>query len=242
MAILITEAEARQMTDLHDREVLLREVHHRVKNNLQMIASIMNLQARAAQSDETKEVLSGLQRRVRGMAMLHRSLYTTTDTSQVDAQDLIAAVVSDTSSVMPDKALQIDTTLTSVMLYPDQAVPLSMWMAEALTNAVKYVGSDGEETAFIRVTLSHDGAGTVDLALENTIGAATILSEDAPTESTGLGGKLMTAFCRQLDGDVDITRTRNRYAVRLRFEVKGFDPAAANRMPDSVQPDSGQAA
>ena len=221
MALLITEAEAKHMTDLHDKEVLLREVHHRVKNNLQMIASIMNLQARAAKSDEVADVLAGLQRRVRGLAMLHRSLYSEAETSRVNARDLIAAVVSDGSAVITDPKLKIETDLVSVMLYPDQAVPLSMWMAEALTNAVKYVGRDGQEAVYIRVTMSHDEAGRVTVRIENSIGTRLVHAPEA--ESTGLGTKLMSAFCRQLEGTVETDDADGTFVHVLRFQVQDFD-------------------
>lgn len=232
MAYLITEAEARQMTDLHDKEVLLREVHHRVKNNLQMIASIMNLQARSARTDEARDMLQGLQRRVRGLAMLHRTLYSEIDTAQVDAGDLAAAVVSDTSAMMPDRSVRsdrvprIDADLTSVMLYPDQAVPLSMWLAEGLTNAVKYAAPDAQGTAQIKVKLAHDGAGVVDVTVENTVGQG--VRPDDP-DSTGLGAKLMNAFCRQLDGQVTVTDDGGHYVLGLRFTVQGFDPGTDDR-------------
>ncbi len=223
MALLITEAEAQQMTDLHDKEVLLREVHHRVKNNLQMIASIMNLQARAARTDEVREVLGGLQRRVRGLAMLHRSLYAEAETSRVDARDLVAAVVSDTSTIVPDPTLSITTDLRSAMLYPDQAVPLSMWVAEALTNAVKYVGRDAQGGAFILVAMDLDDAGTVTLRVENSTGTP-LLDDHVVPESTGLGTKLMTAFSRQLEGTVEALDTDGRFVHMLRFHVQDFNP------------------
>ena len=222
MTLLITEAEARQMTDLHDKEVLLREVHHRVKNNLQMIASIMNMQARSARTDEARIVLADLQRRIRGMAMLHRSLYTQTDTSLVDAEDLIAAVVSDTRSVIPDKNLHISTDLQTVMLYPDQAVPLSMWMAEALTNSVKYADTSDDTDAFIKVSLVPDQEGNVDVIVENTIGSVQGKQQKDVMESSGLGQKLMTAFVRQLEGSVELSDEDGKYTLHLRFSVTDF--------------------
>ena len=223
MALLITEAEARQMTDLHDKEVLLREVHHRVKNNLQMIASIMNLQARGARSDEVRDVLSGLQRRVRALAMLHQTLYTEPESARVDARDVVATVVSDASTVLLDASLQIQTELTSALLYPDQAVPLSMWMTEALTNAAKYVGQPEDAKPEIRVTMTLDDSNALCLSIKNTVGAPLA---GAPSEggSSGLGTKLMTAFCRQLDGTVTTEKTGDRFTMVLRFAVQGFAP------------------
>lgn len=166
-------------------------------------------------------MLSGLMRRVRGLAMLHRSLYSDVDAARVDARDLVSAVVSDTSALLPDPALEITSDLTSVLLYPDQAVPLSMWLAEGLTNAVKYVGSDPSGVAFIRVALEVDGADGVALSVENSVGDPFV---DGATgaESTGLGTKLMIAFCRQLEGKVDIEETHERFTHTLRFQIQSF--------------------
>ncbi len=236
MTLLITEAEARQLTDLHDKEVLLREVHHRVKNNLQMIASIMNLQSRTARSAETREMLGGLQRRVRGLATLHRSLYAHTDTSQVDARELLDAVVAESSAILPGKTLEIRKDLASFLLYPDQAVPLSMWAAEALTNAVKYVGRNGDETPYIKVTATHDGAGTATLSIENSTGTPLIDPIDDEVESTGLGTKLMIAFCRQLEGEAETTDVDGAFALRLRFSIQGFADDATTERQGAHEP------
>lgn len=234
MALLITEGEARRMTDLHDKEVLLREVHHRVKNNLQMIASIMNLQARNAKTGEAREVLAGLQRRVRGLAMLHRSLYCDAGTSRVDAHELVSAVVSDASALLPDPSLGIGTDLASALLYPDQAVPLSMWLAEALTNAVKYVGTNASGVAFIHVALHVDAAGDVTLKVENSMGQP-VAEASTNADSTGLGTKLMTAFTRQLEGTVDREDTADRYMLRLRFRIQDFQSETDNDSPGADQ-------
>ena len=228
MTLLITEAEARQLTDLHDKEVLLREVHHRVKNNLQMIASIMNLQLRSARTAEAREMLGGLQRRVRALAMLHRTLLTEFETSQVDARDLLSTVVSESSALVPSDALEIRTELASVMIYPDQAVPLSMWASESVTNAVKYAGYSGSDTPFIAVTLTHDGAGALVLKVENSTGPQRLVPPVGDVEGTGLGSKLMNAFCRQLEAEADARETDGTFVHTLRFGVQGFASETEN--------------
>ncbi len=225
MVLLITEAEARQLTDLHEKEVLLREVHHRVKNNLQMIASIMNLQARSARSNETRQILDGLQRRVRGLAMLHRSLYTQAETSQVDTRELADAVVTDSTAAVGGKTFNLETDLASVAIYPDQAVPLSMWIAEAMTNAIKYVGKNSKGESRIWITLAHDDHGMINLTLGNTVAADYgTVTDDSNVDSTGLGAKLMTAFCRQLEGTANVVQEDGAHILTLRFKVQGFDP------------------
>ena len=205
---------------------MLKEVHHRVKNNLQLIASIMNMQSRAAESEETKSTLSSLQRRVNSLAMLHRTLYTAPDTSTVDTAELIEAVVRDVSLLLPDGVRAIDSDIDSVLLYPDQAVPLSMILAEALTNAVKYAGGVDGMDPKIAVSLKKEGTETVRVIVENSRGAKTanLSTLDA---ATGLGTRLMAAFVEQLDATYTVEESADSYTLTLTFQQKDFEPEAA---------------
>ncbi|MEM6760929.1 MAG: sensor histidine kinase [Pseudomonadota bacterium] len=223
MALIITDAEAQQLTDLHDKEVLLREVHHRVKNNLQMIASIMNLQSRKAHTAEARHMLDSLKGRVRALATLHRSLYAEADTSQVDARDLIAAVVAETKLIAPNPDMKIDAELSPASLYPQQAVPLSMWATEALTNAVKHAGCGPDTAPVVNVQLFTPSVGEVTLRVSNTVG---VVKEDP--DNTGLGTMLMTAFCRQLGGTAEVETSPGRYVNTLHFAVEDFQSDTAD--------------
>ncbi|MGP6087399.1 sensor histidine kinase [Antarctobacter jejuensis] len=213
MALLIADSEARREQDLKDKEVLLREVHHRVKNNLQLIASIMNMQARDLETEEAKHVVAELQRRVRGMAVLHKALYNTAASTMVDAADLVCAVVQDAndhpgSNVVPG----IDTKLQPVDLYPDQAVPLSLLVAETLNEAIRRENGRGGR---IDVDLSATEDGEVTLS----IGAhqAHEVREPRPGNLDGLSHKMISAFLRQLDGKMETTSEDGCYRVKVRF-------------------------
>lgn len=229
MALLLSEAEARQEDDLRDKEVLLREVHHRVKNNLQLIASIMNMQARNARSNEARQMLAGLQRRVRGLATLHRTLYTTPDMTTVDAAALIRTVISDVSNLSPDIRMQVISDLEPFDLYPDQAVPLSMLVAEALTNAFKYSNAPEGQGGEISVRLQKLDGQDVELCISNTV--AETAPDEGVSEGDGLGNRLMTAFVRQLDGTETRGIAENRYVMTVVFPRRDFDPDLA--VPDA---------
>ncbi|WP_186827106.1 sensor histidine kinase [Shimia ponticola] len=219
MTLLITDAEAKQQSDLQDKEVLLREIHHRVKNNLQMIASIMNLQSRSAQTSEARSILESLKRRVSALATLHRSLYNQPETSRVNARDLIGAVVSETSLMSPNPRMVINTDIAAVLLYPDQAVPLSMWVAEALMNAMKHARIDENERVKIALSLTVSDTGDVFVKMTNPADAP---EDDAP--QTGLGSKLMLAFERQLDGTAEHNTQDGVFTRTLRFQAVEFEP------------------
>ncbi|MGR3367385.1 MAG: sensor histidine kinase [Sagittula sp.] len=223
MALIISEAELRQERDLRDKEVLLKEVHHRVKNNLQLIASIMNMQSRSARSAEARHMLAGLQRRVRGLAMLHRTLYTTPDMTTVDSGDLIRTVVEDVSSLSQDGQIDLRVEIENFPLFPDQAVPLSMLVTEALTNAYKYVGTSTDGNKEILISLTETD-GKVRLKIENSVPEDTDPDVIAEEQNDGLGNRLMTAFIRQLNGELDKIQKPGHFGMHITFIRRDFTP------------------
>lgn len=198
MALLLTDAEARQVQDLKDKEVLLREIHHRVKNNLQLIASIINMQARKVETEDARHVLSRLQQRVRGLAVLHRTLFNTADTSTIDARELVQAVVDDIRLADPNTMLNYAVSVEPLELYPDQAVPLSMLVAEILM-AIRDAKPQSEgDAALIDFHKRSDEAYTLRISSPLSAG------QESPLEAASqLGRQLIQAFMRQLDGVLD---------------------------------------
>lgn len=192
MVIILQEAEDRQKRDLADKEVLLREVHHRVKNNLQIIASIVNMQARKAESEEVQHVLTGLGRRVRAMAMLHLTFFNTPNTATLAASDIVEAVVRDVKSGLagapaPDITLSVDP----VELYPDQAIPLSLLLSEILH--LRIAAQPQEHPAEVAVSLSAEGSDRMALSVTSPA------RSDAA--DAGISAQLIRAFERQLEGE-----------------------------------------
>lgn len=219
MVVILTEAENRTRKDLQEKTILLREVHHRVKNNLQMVASIMNLQMRKAHSPEAREVLMQLQNRVRGLATIHRSLFTTPEMATVNGGDLVREMVEEIGvgcfSENSDIALQTD--LEDVPLYPDQAVPLSMFLSEAMTNAIKYIGRpENGKQAQLKISLTLSDDRKVSLAIENTLGSEVFEKSSTDPES-GLGSRLMQAFVRQLNARDEVIQTDRIYRHEIEF-------------------------
>lgn len=224
MVMILAEAEERTQRDLREKTVLLREVHHRVKNNLQMVASIMNLQARKTSSEEAKVVIEQLQRRIRGLAMIHRTLYTTPDMTTVDGAALIGEIVTDSQIAKrcEAKGITLEQSLDSVQLYPDHAVPLSMLLAEAIANAMKHVGRRPDGSAHIGITLVNDD-NEVTLTIENSRG--TPIERPARAEymdSSGLGSRLIQAFIIQLSAENTIDEDDDSYRFVISFDAGGI--------------------
>ena len=218
MADTILKDEADIENNLRDKNVLLKEVHHRVKNNLQLISSIMNMQSRRASNPETKDVLARLQDRVLSLATIHRDLYQSQSGGRVNAGHLIAEIVEKSVEIAEDSNSDVarTTDIDPVLLYPDQAVPLSLLMAEASTNAMKYIGPDNTGEQWIHVSLKADEDQNCVVRFENSVAGAT----DA--ESTGLGGQLISAFTMQLGGQVDVEQLQDRYSMVLTFKIAEF--------------------
>jgi two-component sensor histidine kinase len=230
MALIISEAEIRQHKDLQDKEVLLKEVHHRVKNNLQLIVSIMNMEMRNAETPEARRMLRGLQRRVRGLATLHRTLYASPDMTTVDGGELVRAVVEDVAQVSLPSEVSLSIETIPADLYPDQAVPLSMLSAEALTNAVKYVGRPEDGSApRISVTLERLDGDRLRLRIVNSKGAPLAPPETEETKTSGLGSRLMKAFVMQIEGEAEVTETADSYCYDVVFSRREFANDAARR-------------
>lgn len=211
MTETITRGEAELEDTVHQKEVLLREVHHRVKNNLQLIASIMNIQIRKSSSPEAKLVLRDLHDRVMSLATIHRGLYQTSGQTDVSAAELLADIARQISALAfdGDRAAKVDLDIDDIRLVPDQAVPLALLLTEALTNAIKHAA----KPATVRVELKSDGADAV-LRVSNPMPVSL-----PPPRETGLGHQLMTAFAQQLRGALEMAVSDGGYVVSLRFHI-----------------------
>lgn len=222
MAEDLLHDEAQQEARLREKSILLKEVHHRVKNNLQIISSIMNMQIRRADVPETKRALSQVQDRIMGLSGVHRTLYQATNLTQINAAHLIEQIVEQSRAIggAGDAAVHTKMKLDPVIIYPDQAVPLSMLVAEALTNAMKYIGAVEDRAPELSVTLSLDGGEVAYLSISNTRGSSAFNEKNVP--STGLGQQLISAFAAQLNGQLEIVEEPSRYEVKVTFKVEEF--------------------
>ncbi|APG48029.1 sensor histidine kinase [Phaeobacter porticola] len=219
MVAILSKAEQRREIDLREKTVLLREIHHRVKNNLQLIASIMNMQARSARSEEARNVLAQLQRRVRGLAAIHRTLNTNPDVTTVDAAELITALAKEIGamSLGANHPVAITTQLTSVQLNQDDAVNLSMLVAETLTNAVKYVSQSGDGQCVVAVVLDRLDDNDCRLEISNDLDPLDQQGREERKFSSGLGARLIRAFVAQLEGTDKTTETETRFTYEVIF-------------------------
>jgi two-component system, sensor histidine kinase PdtaS len=225
MADGVMRAEASLEDTIHQKEVLLREVHHRVKNNLQLIASIMNLQMRKARSPESKALLKSLQDRIMSLATIHRGLYQTSGMADVRLDELLRDIVRQIVSIATstDRDFDVQVEADEVYLTPDQAVPLSLLLTEALTNAMKYAGKDkrGKVPIWVRLRLQDDGTAVVEVQNHMAKGVEEQARAEA-IDGTGLGDQLLTAFSQQLGGQLERVLTDDLYQLSVSFSIRNL--------------------
>lgn len=237
MADAILRDEAQQENALREKTILLKEVHHRVKNNLQLISSIMNMQIRQASEAETRLVLHRLQDRIRSLATIHRNLYQTEDLGHVNSGVLLEELVAQMTQMteVNDRPVRVRTELAHVEAVPDQAVPLSLLTAEALTNAMKYASpAAGQNQADVSVRFEHEGDGRAVLEISNSDATPETVDPAIRIEPKGLGSRLIQAFATQLGGDLIQGREGDRYRVQVAFSLKDFEPdeTLPTKVPD----------
>lgn len=230
MARILIRDEAAMEAAVAEKTVLLKEVHHRVKNNLQLIASIINMQSRVIDDPDAKRVLRSVQDRVAALATIYRNLYQAEHLDAVEADRLIGDIINQmtNATVGPGNSLRIDTKLQPLILLPDQAVPLSLLATEAFTNALKYAGTaPGEDQPWVRVSLSSPQPGRAVLEIVNSVG-----SQEENPDGTGLGSQLIEAFSTQLEGDSFSGIEGDTFVLRLPFAV---EQVASTQPDDSRQ-------
>ncbi|WP_123792613.1 sensor histidine kinase [Pacificibacter maritimus] len=223
LAEQIIRDEAELEGTIHDKTVLLKEVHHRVKNNLQLIASIVNMKMRKARSPEARVALKEVQGRVMSIAMVHRNLYETSTEGRVRADELLNSIIGTLLSAGLPNEVRLDSKVSydPITLYPDQAVPLSLLAAESITNALKYLGYTKGERPRIVVTLEKLTKDRGILIIENSKGIP--LTSPDQASGTGLGQGLIGAFARQIGGTLEVLDTEHLYQIKVEFPLATFD-------------------
>ncbi|MBB5515966.1 two-component sensor histidine kinase [Rubricella aquisinus] len=222
----VAQDEADRERALDEKSVLLKEVHHRVKNNLQLISSITNMQIRLAHTADARAALSRVQERVLSLAAVHRMLYTAASLTQVRADHLIDVIVNQVSMLGDEKRQQIhvETRLEPVALYPDQAMPLALLVSEATTNAIKHMTSI-DAPSRLSISLTLDAEDQITLVIVNTLHnlpVATGTDDAEDVTSDGLGSQLIEAFAQQLDAEMNVEKTGGLYRVALTFARAEF--------------------
>jgi PAS domain S-box-containing protein len=181
---------------LAEREVLLKEIHHRVKNNLQIVSSLLSMQSDREVSAEARAALGESVHRVRSMALIHQKLYGGQDLARIELGGYARTLASELCAALaPTAKLHVETEPTELDV--EQAVPCGLILNELVVNALKH-GRDASGAATVRIAIGHDG-GKIRIAVSDE-GPGMPAGFDVAQlrQTTSLGMRLIAALVRQL--------------------------------------------
>ena len=214
-----TEEQIR--TSLREKEVMLQEIHHRVKNNLQIISSLLDMQSWTVEDPVTRQILQDSQNRVRSMASIHEKLYQSPDLTSIDVAGYVYSVVAYLRQVYNTRGedITLDIQVDEVSLDLDMAIPCGLIINELVSNALKYAFPPEEkEGGEIRVVLRSAGDGQLSLVVsDDGVGLAPDVDLDAPKT---LGLRLVDMLTQQLNGTLELDRNGG-LAFEIRFPDGG---------------------
>jgi two-component sensor histidine kinase len=200
MADAIVGRDASLRDSLAQKDALMREIHHRVKNNLQVISSLLNMQQRALSDPAARAAMSDTRQRITALALIYRALYQGPDLKRVDLrpflEELTAQLVA--GEMLHGPAVRTELKVDALVIDPDRLAPLALFAVEAITNAQKH--------AFAQ----RGGSLTVTFEVRGEEAKLEIADDGhAPDDAlvaSGVGRTLMTAFARQLRGRAELVR------------------------------------
>lgn len=210
-------AEKKIVESLKEKEVLLKEVHHRVKNNLQVISSILNLQRAYLKDTSSDNLFRELQNRVRSMSFIHESLYQTQDFSNLNFSEYLVNLTTNLkhSYLIEDENVEIEVKSDKLFLNLDFSIPCGLIVNELISNAFKYAFPNGRKGKinvnvknllnFVEIIVADDGVGIKpEIDIKNT-------------ESLGL--QLVTSLVEQLDGELFHRNLNPGTEIKFNFEI-----------------------
>jgi PAS domain S-box-containing protein len=211
------KVEAQMKSSLQEKEVLLKEIHHRVKNNLQIISSLLSLQSGNINSEDPASTFRESQDRIRSMALIHEKLYRARDISRVDFGEYVSSLTAYLCrSYMAGRGVEIIIGIEGIYLDIDKAIPCGLIINELVSNSLKYAFPDGRH-------------GKIHISLSNSDNAYKLIVGDDGAglppgldfrNTTSLGLQLVNTLVGQLEGTIDLEDGAGA-TFRIAFPDKG---------------------
>lgn len=203
---------------LQQKEVLLKEVHHRVKNNLQIIASLLNLQAIKTDNEIAKQAIEDSKNRVQAIALMHKGLYQDEHYNKVDMSVYIQELVNNHKLFSMDHSQVIDfkLTLENIIVNIDSSVPIGLIISELISNSLKHAFTEKIENPCVEIKVSLVDNLVKIVFRDNGKG----MPENFKIESTEtLGFEVITSLIEQINGTIEIT-THRPLQITILFPYK----------------------
>jgi two-component sensor histidine kinase len=213
MADLISAREAELRESLAQKEVLVREIHHRVKNNLQLVMSLLNLHARRIRDPRAEAAFAEARSRINALATLHRRLYESESLQQVDLRWFLEDLCVELrrGGLAGNRHIELTVDAPEEVIGPEVAVPLGLLVTEAITNAYKHA-FPGRDAGRIEVRITRESPTALTLLVSDNGSGF----EVGRQEAGGLGKSLIDAFVRQLHGELEVKSDQGTQVI-VRF-------------------------
>jgi two-component sensor histidine kinase len=201
----LQEREVALTSALHQRDLLMAEIHHRVKNNLQVVASLLNLQADRLRSHAARTEFAVARDRVQALATLHRHLYLHQTFERISLRPFLEELsrqLGDALGAGPDSGVDIEIDTEDIEMGSDQAISLALLLTEAVSNAMRHGFPDGREGRIL-ISLHIDETDTAHLLVEDD--GVGLEATPADNDGDGLGMRLIEGFANHLGGAAEIS-------------------------------------
>lgn len=206
---------------LVEKETLLREIHHRVKNNLQIISSLLNIQSQHIQDENVLSSIQEGQSRVQAMSLIHQNLYQSDHLSNVDIENYLQQLVVYLSDMFvgDNKSIKVEVEAANIQFDIDTAIPLGLIVNELVSNAYKYAFSKNEEG---KISIGIRAINDIDYELKVNDNGVGLPEDFDPKKSKSLGLKLVGILSRQLRGNMT-SSTDNGTSFIIKFkDIKAY--------------------
>jgi two-component sensor histidine kinase len=214
MASAIQDRDRKLRDAVAQKTELIREIHHRVKNNLQIVMSLLSLQAGQVSDPMSRSALAEAQMRIRALALVHRMLHEIEDQTTIELHRLLADLAGQIAEGFgggrDDVRMEMDVVPASVSA--DVAIPLALFSVEALTNAYKYAFPETDPNGVVRVVLKREGNEFLLAVQDNGAGY------DPATIRPSMGSRLIANFGQQVGGTSSVKSAPGKgTSVEVRF-------------------------
>jgi len=213
--------EAELKNSLKEKDLMMKEIHHRVKNNLMVIQSLLNLQSRYIKDTDARDIFKDSQNRAKSMAMIHESLYQSSDLKKIEFSEYITTLAKNLfySYAADPKRVKMNVNVDEVMLDINTAIPLGLILTELISNCLKYAFPDGE-SGEIKVDFHSDtDDGTHKFRLTVSDNGVGLPPDFDPKKSDSLGIMLIYSLSEQISAELKLDTTGGT-KFEITFEEK----------------------
>ena len=200
--------------NLEEKNVMLKEIHHRVKNNLQLVSSLLNLQANAISNEDFSKAIKSSQDRIKSMAIVHEKLYQSNSLSEINLKNYLTTLVDEKSSQKFKNEIRFSLDIPDVKFKIDRVVPIGLLVNEMITNSCKHAFNSSNDN-LIKIQLIIKAKDEYELRYEDN---GTGLDEDYQEANPhSMGMELIDSFVDQLDGKLELTSTNKGVEYVINF-------------------------